>query len=78
MAINNAMFASSKDRFDRVSICQACDQYLRSTRQCRMCGCLVSVKIAWADSECPLDKWSSVPGGHDPVSQIVRFFKKTR
>lgn len=78
MAINNAMIASSKDRFDRVAKCQTCDQYLRSTRQCRLCGCLVSVKIAWADSECPLGKWSRVEGGHDPISRTIRLFKKPK
>lgn len=74
------MLASMKDRMDRVAICQVCDEYRRATKQCKKCGCLVNLKISWADTACPLGKWSEVPGGFDPITQmqtrLVQFFKK--
>lgn len=74
------MLASMKDRLERVAICQACEQYRKPTKQCKECGCLVSLKVSWADTACPLGKWSEVPGGFDPITQMqqrmVRFFKQ--
>jgi hypothetical protein len=66
------MFASVNDRLKRAEICHACEHYRRSTKQCQMCGCLASLKISWAESECPVGKWSAVAGGNDPFSQLQK------
>ena len=48
----------------RVKICQSCDKLIDD--HCSLCGCacvegnrLVS-KLAWASSECPLEKWKKL------------------
>ena len=52
----------------RLSICKQCDMYDKKNSQCLVCGCNLSNKkifmnkLAWADQECPLHKWSKVNG----------------
>ncbi len=56
--------SSSSIILDRYSICSVCDSFDRQYSQCNECGCNISVKsefmnkLAWADQECPLKKWS--------------------
>ncbi len=70
------MFASSKDRFERANHCQHCEHYRKSTRQCNLCGCLVSIKVAWASSTCPANKWGEVKPGSFP--SVIQFFKRAK
>lgn len=51
----------------RFSICNdSCDMYNKEHGICMMCGCNVNQnkifmnKLAWADQECPLGKWSKI------------------
>lgn len=39
----------------RLEICGGCDKL--SGDKCSACGCLVSIKAAWASEECPIGKW---------------------
>jgi hypothetical protein len=39
----------------RLEICSGCDKL--SGDKCSECGCLVSIKAAWASEECPIGKW---------------------
>lgn len=50
---------------ERFSICSTqCDMYNKQDSTCLVCGCNVNNKkifmnkLAWADQECPLGKWS--------------------
>jgi hypothetical protein len=51
---------------DRYEICLVCDKYSHQYKQCLMCGCNINNKkifmnkLAWADQECPLGKWSKI------------------
>lgn len=50
---------------ERFVVCsQQCDMYNKIDSTCLVCGCNVNKKkiflnkLAWADQECPLGKWS--------------------
>lgn len=48
----------------RYSICVACEKFNTLKSECGVCGCAISQKkifmnkLAWADQECPLQKWN--------------------
>lgn len=48
----------------RYAICDSCNSFDREYSQCNECGCNITQKsefmnkLAWADQECPLNKWS--------------------
>jgi hypothetical protein len=44
-----------KERFD---ICMSCDKFIKLSKQCKMCGCLMVQKTKLAHASCPLGKWS--------------------
>jgi ribosomal protein L32 len=52
------LFVDMKTKLERASICQRCEHYKRSTRQCNECGCFVNFKITLANSSCPVGKWA--------------------
>lgn len=43
----------------RLAICQACEHYEADRDACTRCGCGMTLKVSWAESQCPLDppKW---------------------
>jgi len=51
------MLTDMKTRLERATICQACEHYRRSIKQCTECGCLVNFKVIFAASSCPIGKW---------------------
>jgi len=59
--------SSQEEISKRFKICTSdCDMYNRKDSTCMMCGCNLSNKkifmnkLAWADQECPIGKWSKV------------------
>lgn len=50
----------------RYLICGECDRFDVVTSTCKECGCNIGLKsqffnkLAWADQECPLLKWSKL------------------
>lgn len=42
---------------ERMSICQACPELLKITKQCKKCGCFMSAKTRLQYAECPMKKW---------------------
>jgi hypothetical protein len=42
---------------DRIKKCQECENLLRLTRNCKICGCFVDLKVKVKNSECPIGKW---------------------
>lgn len=70
------MFTNIEDRIQRAAICQKCEWYIRSTKQCKNCGCLVNLKVAIAKEECPVGKWHAVAPGTDFMSTIAEKIHK--
>lgn len=42
----------------RLDLCKACTHYIKSTHQCKKCGCIMNLKVKLADAECPIGKWN--------------------
>ena len=41
----------------RYDICLGCDRFIKLTKQCRECGCVMTSKTKLANAACPLGKW---------------------
>lgn len=42
---------------ERLSICYSCPKIINLTKQCTLCGCIMTLKGQLADAECPIGKW---------------------
>jgi uncharacterized paraquat-inducible protein A len=58
---------STKEQIEeRLKICISCEEFDKKGSTCGICGCYVSDKkiffnkLAWADQECPINKWSKL------------------
>jgi len=73
------MFTSMQIRLERAGLCQKCEYYKRSTKQCKQCGCLVNLKVTIANTSCPIGKWKEAEAGNDFASEVSNklqaFFK---
>jgi uncharacterized paraquat-inducible protein A len=56
---------STQDQINyRYNICLNCEKFNHKKSECGVCGCAISQKkifinkLAWADQECPLQKWN--------------------
>lgn len=65
------MFTNIEVRLERAGHCQKCEWYVRSSKQCRQCGCLINLKVIVANEECPVGKWGKVLPGNDFMSAIA-------
>ena len=41
----------------RFEICKQCPELVNLTKQCKKCGCFMSMKVLLAEAECPIGKW---------------------
>jgi hypothetical protein len=41
----------------RFSICKSCPELINLTKQCKKCGCFMTVKSKMKIATCPLGKW---------------------
>lgn len=41
----------------RFDICLSCPELIKSTHQCKKCGCFMKLKTKLNDATCPLGKW---------------------
>jgi len=48
---------SSETEDARFAICAECPELIKTTSQCRQCGCFMKVKVKIANATCPLKKW---------------------
>lgn len=42
---------------ERFSICKTCPELIKLTKQCKKCGCFMTVKSKMKLASCPLGKW---------------------
>jgi hypothetical protein len=42
---------------ERYSICKACPELIKLTKQCKKCGCFMAAKTKLELATCPLGKW---------------------
>lgn len=50
----------AKLRFD---ICKKCEFLIKTTNQCKKCGCLMHLKTKLSAAECPIGKWGPIKEG---------------
>jgi hypothetical protein len=41
----------------RMDICRQCDRFIKTTTQCKECGCIMKLKTKLPHASCPLGKW---------------------
>lgn len=41
----------------RYGICLKCPEFMSMTKQCKKCGCFMSLKTKLDDAKCPIGKW---------------------
>jgi hypothetical protein len=41
----------------RLAICQTCPNFIKSTTQCKECGCIMKLKAKLPNASCPINKW---------------------
>lgn len=46
----------------RLEICRGCDRFIKSTTQCKECGCIMKLKTKLPNAGCPLHKWEPIEG----------------
>jgi hypothetical protein len=42
---------------NRMNICNECPELIKSTKQCKQCGCFMSMKVRLEAAKCPLGRW---------------------
>ena len=42
----------------RMGICLECPELIKSTKQCKQCGCFMQLKTGLSNAECPIGKWN--------------------
>jgi hypothetical protein len=50
-------YASQEEKDARYDICQGCERFAHSTKQCKECGCFMAIKTKLQHATCPLGKW---------------------
>ena len=55
--INPRLKADDELAGKRLDICLGCDRLLKSTKQCKECGCFMTLKVKLQEAVCPLGKW---------------------
>lgn len=41
----------------RYNICKSCPELIKLTKQCKKCGCIMSLKTKLEKAVCPIGKW---------------------
>lgn len=49
--------AADEEAERRMSICETCPRLLKTTYQCKECGCFMKLKVKLEAAVCPLGKW---------------------
>jgi hypothetical protein len=53
----NTEWADEGKSLERYSICKACPELIKLTKQCKKCGCLMHLKTKLELAKCPIGKW---------------------
>lgn len=41
----------------RYQICKSCPEMIKTTKQCKKCGCFMAIKTRLEGATCPIGKW---------------------
>jgi ribosomal protein L32 len=68
---------SEEVKLSRLDICNTCDDFNRTVKLCKQCGCYVPAKAMFASAECPSGKWSAAAPGQDLINKIEEMIFKS-
>lgn len=54
----------------RLSICGTCEEFNKTIKNCKQCGCYMPAKAMFAVSTCPIGKWTTSTPGNSLINQI--------
>ena len=54
---SNTEYAEQAESEKRYDICKSCPELINLTKQCKQCGCIMSLKTKLKSAACPLGKW---------------------
>ena len=57
MAKGRPIFCESTVTNSRLQLCNSCPHFVKSTSQCKKCGCFMSAKTRLKSATCPIGKW---------------------
>jgi len=57
IAKGKSIFVEAIIQSNRMATCNACSEFIKSTSQCKKCGCFMSAKTRLKVSSCPIGKW---------------------
>lgn len=55
--VNSKKHTDEKTASERMTICEECPRLIKSTKQCRECGCFMALKTKIESAVCPIGKW---------------------
>lgn len=50
-------YVDTQTATNRMKICTDCPRLLKSTKQCKECGCFMILKTRLKNATCPIGKW---------------------
>lgn len=53
----NTEYVDSIVADSRLNICKTCPELIELTKQCKKCGCFMSLKTKLSNAICPMGKW---------------------
>ena len=55
--VNPKNYADEETANRRMAICEQCPRLLKTTKQCKECGCFMALKTKLQNATCPIGKW---------------------
>lgn len=55
--LNKANYTDDELGKQRYDICLQCPELIDLTKQCKQCGCVMTLKTKLKSATCPLNKW---------------------
>jgi hypothetical protein len=57
-------------KLERLSICNSCEDFNKTIKTCKQCGCYMPAKSMLAASSCPSNKWLETSPGRDLINTL--------
>ena len=54
----------------RLDICHDCESYSSKLNSCKQCGCYLPAKTAFANTNCPIGKWTAASAGTSLINKL--------
>lgn len=54
---SSTSYASPYQEQERYGMCESCEHFRQKTKQCKLCGCFMKMKVKLLEAECPIGKW---------------------